>query len=41
MVDTSVWAHVDTIRSVYRYCGGVETVGTVDTVQILETLETV
>lgn len=35
MVDTSVLAHVDTVRSVYRYRGGVvETVGTVDTVQI-------
>jgi hypothetical protein len=43
MVATGVWAHVDTVRLVYRYRGGVETVAAVDTVQIktLETLETV
>jgi len=35
-VDTSVWAHVDTVRSVYRYRGGVETEGTVDTGQFTD-----
>ena len=33
MVDTTVWARVDTVRSVYRHRGGVQTVGTVDTVR--------
>ena len=31
MVDTRVWGHVDTVKSVYRFRGGEETVGTVDT----------